>query len=136
MTGKPGGSCLWGHTSRSHKRRLSTSSSREILTHWTELLISFFSLTLISFGALGLSCSTWDLFFLGCSSRLLASGRKWKSQCISRSGSAGRGARSPDLAVLGACCPARNDLCVCLSPHLARGLVKGAACLSPLVSTA
>ena len=63
--------------------------------------------------------------------------KEWKSQCIfGRSGSAGRGARFPVLAVLGARCPTRNDLCVCLSPHLARGLVKGAACLSPLVSTA
>ena len=104
-----------------------------ILTRWTTLLISFFSLIFVYLAVVGLSCNTWDLFF---SSSTQAPGL-WKSQCISgRSGSAGRGALPLVLSVRDARCPARKDLFVCLSPHLARGLVRGAACLFPLVSTA
>ena len=92
--------------------------ARGILTHGTVLLISFFSLIVHLFRCAG-SCGTWDLFFLSAAAcRLLACGRKsgrvvhlWE-EWVCWAG----GARFPVPAVLGARCPARNDLClsVCL----------------------
>lgn len=84
-----------------------------ILTHWTTLLISFFSLIFVYLAVVGLSCDTWDLFFLVAAYRLLACGRV--SASLGGVGLLGGGlALLSWLYVVLIVLPGRICLCVCL----------------------